>query len=186
MSRASLSKDEFSIAVSDITLIQKEAEILSYVSRVELIVFIESMLLGDPFHFLTNWPPFSWGRKLPPCDCFRSIYGFEKSPIRWILTTIFGTTLLFNSRLTNKKAVFWPNKSRREQSLKLPGPDGMREAKVVKDNLILDDDIIESAKNLLVKKQETGKLKQIEKSLLLLNKQQNLIIEMLNNMNAGN
>ena len=34
------------LAVSDISLIQKEAEILSYVSRVEQIAFIESMLLG--------------------------------------------------------------------------------------------------------------------------------------------
>ena len=179
-------KNTISFTVSDITLIQKEAEILSYVSRVELIVFIESMLLGDPFHFLTNWPPFSWATKLPSCNCFRSIYSFEKSPIRLILTKIFGTTLLFNSRLKNKKSIFLPNKSRREQSLMLPGPDGTREDKTVKDNLILDDDIIESAKNLLVKKQETGKLKQIEKSLLLLNKQQNLIIEMLNDLKSGN
>ena len=168
-------------------MIQKEAEILSYVSRVELIVFIESMLLGDPFNFLTNWPPFSWGRKLPSCACFRRIYSVEKSPIRWLLTKIFGTTLLFNSRLTNKKAVFLPNKSRREQSLRLPGPEGLREDQHQSDNdnLILDDEIIESAKNLLVKKQEAGNLKQIEKSLLLLNKQQNLIIELLNNLNSG-
>ena len=35
------------LAVSDISLIQKEAQILSYVSRVEQIAFIESMLLGE-------------------------------------------------------------------------------------------------------------------------------------------
>ena len=89
----------------------------------------------------------------------------------------------------NKKAVFLPNQSRREQS-KLPGPDGLGEDRRTPkdDNLILDDEIIESAKCLLVKKQETlasTKLKQMEKSLLLMNKQQNLIIEMLNNMNAN-
>ena len=34
------------LAVSDISLIQKEAQLLSYVSQVEQIAFIESMLLG--------------------------------------------------------------------------------------------------------------------------------------------
>ena len=173
------------LAVSDITEIQKEAEIVSLNSRVDLIVFIESMLLGDPFHFLTNWPPFAWGRKLPACDCFSSFY--KLGPIRWILTHSMGSTLLFNKRLLNKKAVFLPNQSRREQS-KLPGPEGEDDRPNEKDNLILDDDIIESAKSLLVKKQETlvvSRMKQMEKSLLLLNKQQNLIIEMLNNMNVN-
>merc|ERR1719150_3380135 len=58
------------LAVSDISLIQKEAEILSYVSRVEQIAFIESILLGDPFKLLNNWPPFAWAQKLPACSCF--------------------------------------------------------------------------------------------------------------------
>ena len=71
------------LAISDITVIQKEAEILSFVSRVELIAFIESMIFGDPFSFLTNWPPFAWARKLPACDCFSSIYRF--APIRKFL-----------------------------------------------------------------------------------------------------
>lgn len=173
------------LAVSDISVIQKEAQLLSYVSRVELIAFIESMLLGDPFHFLTNWPPFDWGRKLPPCDCFRSIYSL--GPIRWTMTKLMGTTLLFSDRLKNKKAVFLPNQSKREQS-SLPGPDGGRKAS---QNLVLDDTVIESAKCLLLKRKEnreltalSGKLKQIEKSMLLMNKQQNLLIEMVRNISA--
>ena len=40
------------LAVSDISLIQKEAQILSYVSRVEQIAFIESMLLGESLGIL--------------------------------------------------------------------------------------------------------------------------------------
>ena len=37
------------LAVQDIGVIQKEAEVVSAASQVELIAFIESMLLGDPF-----------------------------------------------------------------------------------------------------------------------------------------
>ena len=175
------------LAVSDISVIQKEAEILSYVSRVELISFIESMLLGDPFHFLTNWPPFAWGRKLPPCDCFRSLY--RVGPFRWMLSKIMGTTLLFSEILVHKQAVFYPNKSKLEQS-SLPGPGGTsNKKKTIADNLTIDDDIIEAAKGLLVKRNESRdlemlsfKLKQIEKSMLLMNKQQNYLIEMISNM----
>ena len=178
------------LAVSDISVIQKEAELLSYVSSVELIAFIESMLLGDPFHFLTNWPPFAWGRRLPPCDCFRSIY--KLGPIRYFLTKTMGTTLLFSKRLRNKRAVFLPNQSNREQS-SLPGPDGVknrvRPTANLADNLLLDNEVIEAAKGLLMKRREgremtvlTSRLKQIEKSMMLMNKQQNLIIEMMNNL----
>ena len=99
-----------------------------------------------------------------------------------------GDTLLFSERLVHKKAVFYPNKSRQEQS-QLPGPDGVNDKEVKNDNLILDEEIIESAKALLVKRQETkeftaltARLKQIEKSLLLMNQQQNLIIEKISDL----
>ena len=59
-----------------------------------------------------------------------------------------------------------------------------------KADMIIDDEVIEAAKGLLLKRQEessmANKLKQIEKSLLLMNKQQNLLIEMINNLNASN
>ena len=52
--------------------------------------------------------------------------------------------------------------------------------------MIIDDEVIEAAKGLLLKRQEestlTKKLNQIEKSMLLMNKQQNLLIEMINNL----
>ena len=54
------------LAVSDIATIQKQSEIMSHISRcptnppslprVELMCQIESVLLGDPFHSLTNFP----------------------------------------------------------------------------------------------------------------------------------
>ena len=136
---------------------------------------------GDPFRFLTNYPPFAWAQKLPPCDCFRSMY--RLGPIRWILSKIMGSTLLFTDRLRNKKAIFLPNQSKREQS-SLPGPDGSRDHG--DKTMIIDDEVIEAAKGLLLKRQESSlisdKLKQIEKSMLLMNKQQNLLIEMINNL----
>ena len=56
--------------------------------------------------------------------------------------------------------------------------------------MIIDDEVIEAAKGLLLKRQEestlTKKLKQIEKSMLLMNKQQNLLIEMINNLQITN
>ena len=42
------------LAVQDISVIQKEAEVVSAASQVELIAFIESMLLGDPFQVGNN------------------------------------------------------------------------------------------------------------------------------------
>ena len=54
-------------AVSDTGVIRAEAEINYYVSQVEVISYIESMLLGDPFNFLSNWPTFVWLRRFPSC-----------------------------------------------------------------------------------------------------------------------
>jgi len=182
------------LAVSDITEIQKEAEVVAMISRVELVAFIESMLLGDPFQFLTNWPPFKWGQRLPACDCLQTLY--RRRAIRNILNCLIGPTLLFTDRLTNKRAVFYPNKSARERSSEeegggergeLPGPRLGLARLGFKDNLVMDENILESAKALVVSRQESDKMEElqakmikIEKGLLLLAKQQNLIIEKLN------
>ena len=34
----------------------------------EIISYIESTILGDPFNFLANWPSFVWLRKIPTCS----------------------------------------------------------------------------------------------------------------------
>ena len=54
------------MAVSDTQAIQSKAETIGYVSRVELISYMESMLLGDPFNFLADWPPFALLRRHCP------------------------------------------------------------------------------------------------------------------------
>ena len=68
-------------------MIRSEAEINYYVSQVEVISYIESMLLGDPFNFLSNWPTFVWLRRFPSC---RYVLGLEKS-----LETLQGNKLEF-------------------------------------------------------------------------------------------
>ena len=40
------------LAVQDIGEIQRDCEVVSAASQVELVAFIESMLLGDPFHVI--------------------------------------------------------------------------------------------------------------------------------------
>jgi len=170
------------LAVSDIAMIQKEAEILSYVSRVDAIAFIESMLLGDPFEFLTNWPPLKWSKFLPACNCYHRL-SRKQFCINACFNRLIGNTLLFVDRLSNKKAVFYPNQSKKERS-PLPGTPGMEE-KMTK--LVMDETILENAKALIIKKQEKNtldemkeKLKQMEKILGQLSHQQNLIVDKLN------
>eukprot|EP00092_Neocalanus_flemingeri_P109150 GFUD01140253.1.p1 GENE.GFUD01140253.1~~GFUD01140253.1.p1 ORF type:complete len:520 (+),score=97.82 GFUD01140253.1:64-1560(+) len=166
------------LAVSDIADIQKQAEIMSHISRVELMCHIESILLGDPFMFLTNFPESKLAKKLPSCNLFAAMY--KLSCIRRIFS-IFGSSkfLLFSERLVKKQAVFYPNTSKKENS----GPTG------VKNDLVLSESILEAAKGLIIKKntiteeQETKKrLQKMEKSLLLLAEQQNYIISMLNSI----
>ena len=53
------------LAVSDTGNCRDGAEIYAYKSQVELIAYTESVLLGDPFNFLANWPAWIWLRRLP-------------------------------------------------------------------------------------------------------------------------
>merc|ERR1719192_2990375 len=159
------------LAVSDIAAIQKQSEIMSHISRVELMCQIESVLLGDPFHFLTNFPPSRLARKLPDCNILaslcRKVFG------------LFGSHnfLLFSARLKAKQAVFYPNQSKKEQS----------GSKAERNDLILSNQILDAAKGLIVRKntmteeEETRqRLAKMEKSLLLLAEQQNHILSVLN------
>jgi len=163
------------LAVSDIADIQKQAEIMSHIKRVELMCHIESILLGDPFLFLTNFPESKVAKKLPSCNLFAAFY---KLSFMRKLFSLFGSSkfLLFSERLPKKEAVFYPNTSKKEKS----GPAGIR------NDLILSETILVAAKGLIIKKntiteeEETRKrLEKMEKSLLLMAEQQNHIISML-------
>ncbi len=80
------------LAVSDTGAIRQEAEINFYSSQVEVISYVESMLLGDPFDFLSNWPAFVWLRRLPPCSLGGII--FRVPPIRYIFHKVGGDKFL--------------------------------------------------------------------------------------------
>ena len=59
------------LAVSDTGLIRDEAEVVGWTSRVEHITYTESVLLGDPFYFLSNWPPIKLIQRIPSCAACR-------------------------------------------------------------------------------------------------------------------
>ena len=60
------------LAVSDTNDIKDKAEIYSYISRVETISYMESVLLGDPFDFLSNVPTYL--ARLPSGSILRRLY----------------------------------------------------------------------------------------------------------------
>ena len=60
------------LAVSDTNDIKEKAEIYSYISRVETISYMESVLLGDPFDFLSNVPVYL--ASLPSGSLLRQMY----------------------------------------------------------------------------------------------------------------
>ena len=97
------------LAVSDTGVIRAEAEINFYACQVEVISYIESMLLGDPFNFLANWPTFVWLRGLPACSLGNSLY--RVPPLRALFHRLTGASgiLLFFDHLPDKRVTFFPN-----------------------------------------------------------------------------
>merc|ERR1712203_136491 len=88
------------LAVSDTGLIREKAEIFSYRSQVETISTFESMLLGDPFDFLSH---------LPACSLLGQLY---RSATLKRFFTAFGATeiLLFYRFIPDKSVTIWPNR----------------------------------------------------------------------------
>ena len=160
------------LAVSDIGVIQKRSEIVALIARVELISYIESILLGDPFKFLTNWPTIKSLRKLPPCDCLSKMYSMKC--IRRAFSRIMGNILLFHSLLPNKRAIFCPNKSSFEIEESLTNSQ--------KPTLLLDKSILLGALSLVGRNENTSELKNLEKSVNLVVKQQQKLMEFYSRM----
>ncbi len=105
------------LAVSDTGIIQEKAEIVSYMSRVDTISYTESILLGDPFNFLSNWPVLKWLRDLPSCSICPHLY--KNRSIQKLFNRITGATgiLLFYNILPTKKMTFKPNSKRQNCNL---------------------------------------------------------------------
>ncbi|CAB4060170.1 unnamed protein product [Lepeophtheirus salmonis] len=116
------------LAVSDTGLIRAKAEIVSFVSRVETISYTESLLLGDPFDFLSSWPSFKLLMALPNLACCRLLF---QNP--------------FFSYLTDKKLTLTPNHRGRMDFCPLLS---------VKD---MDPNVIKSAKAKIIAKNEAEK-----------------------------
>ena len=95
------------LAVSDTGLIREQAEIYSYRSQVETISTFESMLLGDPFDFLSNVPAFL--SSLPSCSLLRQLY--RSASLRRFFTA-FGASeiLLFYRFIPGKCITIYPNR----------------------------------------------------------------------------
>ena len=95
------------LAVSDTGIIRDKAEIFSYRTQVETISTFESMLLGDPFDFLSNVP--SKLSDLPSCSLLQKFYG--NSCLRQIFTKLGAAEiLLFYEYLETKSVTIAPNR----------------------------------------------------------------------------
>jgi len=95
------------LAVSDTGLIREKAEIFAYRSQVETISTFESMLLGDPFDFLSNVP--SMLSNLPSCSLLGQFY--RNRIMRHFFRKIGATEiLLFYKFLPTKSVTITPNR----------------------------------------------------------------------------
>ena len=180
------------LAVSDTGLIREEAEVVGWSSRVELITYTESMLLGDPFYFLSNWPAFKLLQRIPSCAVCRFLYRYPS--VREALQKISGGTkiLLFYSCLPKKTATFYPNRRSPKallsykRSLKVDDGDDDGESRQ-RQKLAISNDVLDAAKELLIAKMKAQseeedrrqQAEQVSERLLALEEQQLQIVQML-------
>ena len=97
------------LAVSDTGIIQEKAEIFTYISRVDTISYTESVLLGDPFDFLSNWPAFKWLKNCGSWSCCFQILKNKFCKDTIITVTGAKDILLFYSFMKEAKLTIKPN-----------------------------------------------------------------------------
>merc|ERR1719430_531407 len=126
------------LAVSDTGIIQEKAEIVAYLSRVETISYAESLLLGDPFDFLSNVPTLKWMMNIPSLSCCRHIY--KNKVARRLFQRVTGAQgiLLFYNFLPDKHLTIKPN-SKTYSCLKVEK---------------VGDEIVDAAKSIILRKQK--------------------------------
>jgi hypothetical protein len=133
------------LAVSDTGIIREKAEIVSAISRVETISYIESLLLGDPFDFLSNWPVISWIKAIPSLAFCRCLC--RSSAVRDCSHRITGATgiLLFYSMLdASKRKMIRPNWLR--------GPSCLAEKE-------MSEDVVAECKRIVIRREEDERRK---------------------------
>jgi hypothetical protein len=89
------------LAVSDTGIIREKAEIFSYRCQVETISTFESMLLGDPFDFLSNVPALL--SSLPSCSLVRQLY--RSRTLRSLFAKVGATEVLLFYRVFPTRSV---------------------------------------------------------------------------------
>jgi hypothetical protein len=151
------------LAVSDTGAIQEQSEIVSYLSQVETISYAESILLGDPFNFLSQWPRIEWmlqGRDTS-LSCFRQVY--KNRSARSIFQKLTGATnlLLFYNYLKDKEWSIKPNSNDETCSLKVSLPKN----------------ILDSARKVIMKKEQEKKSTTLESKIQSLEDKLDLILQ---------
>ena len=97
------------LAVSDTAIIQEKAEIVTYISRVDTISYTESVLLGDPFNFLSNWPAFKWLKNCGSWSCCFQLLKNKFCKDKMITVTGAKDILLFYSFMKEATLTIEPN-----------------------------------------------------------------------------
>merc|ERR1712083_1145700 len=95
------------LAVSDTGVIRAEAETYAYKAQVELISYMESILLGDPFNFLANWPSWIWLRRIPNCSMVGGGRLYKVPQLREVFHRITGARdiMLFQGTNQDHKSI---------------------------------------------------------------------------------
>jgi len=151
------------LAVSDTGAIQEQSEIVSYLSRVETISYAESLLLGDPFDFLSSWPRLNFLTYIPSLSFCRQFY--RNKTARTIFQKMTGATniLLFYNFLPDKQLSVKPNRRGETCSIEKPLPR----------------DIIQSARRIIQKREKVAHASQLENKIENLERKLDLILKKL-------
>ncbi|CAL4097845.1 unnamed protein product [Meganyctiphanes norvegica] len=100
------------LAVNDIQLIQQEAEIVSYSSRVELISYIESVFLAGNSPLSKVVPGPITCCEANADDCFVAACLESPNPAIKLLNWLGRRTLMFRTCIPNHRITMYPNRNR--------------------------------------------------------------------------
>ena len=96
------------LAVSDTGAIWHEAATYANKCQLETISYLEAMLLGDPFHFLSSWPSYLWLRHLS-CSPLGGLY--RVPPVRKLFNLITNAKNITIFSNGSTSITFYPNRN---------------------------------------------------------------------------
>ena len=159
------------LAVSDTGIIQEKAEIVTYISRVDTISYTESVMLGDPFNFLSNWPAFKWLKNIPRLSCCAQLY--KQKLIQDVMYKITGATdiLLFYTFMKEARFPIKPNERSQlwceQQCFNIQ---------------VMDESIVVSAKRILTDRSKEDKIEMLQTQMQTMEKLLTLMNQKLDNL----